>query len=71
MGEQVFILTQDVGDNREHAWKRGHEAGYPNILIVIPQITRYFVKFDIFWKIKGLGESQGCPWPGPRRSPSC
>ena len=57
MGEQEFFDLPQVYNrvyNREHAWKGGREAGYPNILMVISHITRYLIKLDIFWEIEDL-----------------
>ena len=56
MGGKSLILTyailfQEIGDNREHAWKMGGGAGYPNIWMGMSQISRYLVKFDIFLNI--------------------
>ena len=53
MGEQEFFDLPQVY-NREHAWKRGRDAGYLNILMVISHITRYLIKLDNFWEIEDL-----------------
>ena len=52
--EQVLFwldtrLLQDVEYYREHAWIRGWRD--------ISNITRYLMKFDIFWKIEGLEDA--------------
>ena len=54
--EQVFFwldtqVIQDVENNREHAWKKGREAEYPNILI-LQDIWRNFI---FFGKLRVLG----------------
>ena len=66
IGVRSLIFTrdktlQDAGDNREHVWKGGWGAGYPNI----SHITEYLMKIDTFWKMEGLGESWGRPTPCP------